>query len=261
MGVSGAGKTTIGRKLEKESKYKYLDADDFHSESNKEKMRMGIPLTDEDRMPWFESLRDAIKEYLNNKKGLILGCSALKKEYREILRSGDLSYKWGTYASAVNFILLDAPAEVLSVRVNKRAAEGKHYMPASLLQSQLDLLEIDESEGVLRVDATLRPQAIVNTILNMNQLDKYISSKEKANLTCVSCVLPYCPTKRPKLAVTVWEAIMIPHHIPYRLCKLWLETTLIVLGCTSRYLATMILENDAKSHVTPSLDTDATIFA
>lgn len=86
----------------------------------------------------------------------------MKKEYREILRSGDLSYKWGTYASAVNFILLDAPAEVLSVRVNKRAAEGKHYMPASLLQSQLDLLEIDESEGVLRVDATLRPQAIVN---------------------------------------------------------------------------------------------------
>ncbi|KAG5017260.1 hypothetical protein JHK82_022884 [Glycine max] len=169
MGVSGAGKTTIGQMLEKELKYKYLDADDFHLESNKEKMRMGIPLTDEDRMPWLESLCYAIKEYLNNKKGLVLGCSALKKEYREILRSGDTSYNWGTYASAVNFILLDAPAEVLSVRVNKRAAEGKHYMPASLLQSQLDLLKIDEPEGVLRVDATLRPQDIVNTILNMDQ--------------------------------------------------------------------------------------------
>ncbi|KAL2344299.1 hypothetical protein Fmac_005584 [Flemingia macrophylla] len=176
MGVSGAGKSTIGRRLEKEMKYKYLDADDFHSESNKEKMRMGSPLTDEDRMPWLESLRDTIKAYLNNKMGLILGCSALKIQYREMLRSGDPSYKLGTYASAVSFILLDAPAEVLSVRISKRAAEGKHYMPASLLQSQLDLLKIDEAEGVLRVDATLRPQAIVTTILNMHQFQDCLQS-------------------------------------------------------------------------------------
>ncbi|RDX62907.1 idnK, partial [Mucuna pruriens] len=193
MGVSGAGKTnlqeslnnsilvspfslTIGRRLEKEMKCKYLDADDFHSESNKEKMRMGIPLTDEDRMPWLESLRDAIKEYLNNKKGVIIGCSALKKQYREVLRSGDPGYKLGSYASAVNFILLDVPAEVLSVRVKERAAEGKHYMPASLLQSQLDLLLIDESEGIHRVDATLRPQVIVHTILNMHQFQGCIQS-------------------------------------------------------------------------------------
>ena len=132
-------------------------------------MRMGIPLTDEDRMPWLESLRDAIRECLINKKGLILGCSALKKQYREILRSGDPDYKWGSYASAVNFLLLDAPVEVLTVRLNKRAAEGKHYMPASLLQSQLDLLKIDESEGILRVDATLSPQSIIKTIKNMHQ--------------------------------------------------------------------------------------------
>lgn len=168
MGVSGAGKTTIGQKLEKEIKYKYLDADDFHSQSNKEKMRMGIPLTDEDRMPWLESLRDAIKEFLINKKGLVLGCSALKEQYREILRSGDPDYRLQSYASAVNFILLDAPAEVLIARLNKRAAEGKHYMPASLLQSQLDLLNIDESEGILKVDATLSPESIVNTIKEMH---------------------------------------------------------------------------------------------
>ena len=133
-----------------------------------EKMGMGIPLTDEDRMPWLESLRDAIKEFLINKKGLVLGCSALKKQYREILRSGDPDYKLECYASAVNFILLDAPAEVLITRLNKRAAEGKHYMPASLLQSQLDLLNIDESEGILRVDATLSPESIVNTIKEMH---------------------------------------------------------------------------------------------
>lgn len=155
--------------LEKEMKYKYLDADDFHSQSNKEKMRMGIPLSDEDRMPWLESLRDAIKEYLINKKGVVLGCSALKKQYREMLRSADPDYKCGSYASALNFILLDAPAEVLSIRLHERAAKGKHYMPTSLLQSQLDLLEIDESEGISRVDATLSPQSIVNTIQKMHQ--------------------------------------------------------------------------------------------
>ncbi|XP_058752880.1 gluconokinase-like isoform X3 [Vicia villosa] len=166
MGVSGAGKTTIGQKLEKEINYKYLDADDFHSQSNK----------DEDRKPWLESLRDAIEEYLINKKGLILGCSALKKQYREILRSGDPDYKSEGYTSAVNFILLDVPAEVLIARVNKRAAEGKHYMPASLLQSQLDLLKIDESEGILRVDATLSPESIVDTIKEMHPLQSCFQS-------------------------------------------------------------------------------------
>lgn len=137
------------------------------SSNTTEKMRMGIPLTDEDRAPWLESLRDSLRESLLNKKGMILGCSALKEQYREILRSGDPDYKLGSYASAVNFILLDAPAEMLSTRLNKRAAEGKHYMPASLLQSQLDLLKIDESEGIFRVDATLSPESIINTISYM----------------------------------------------------------------------------------------------
>ncbi|MED6196872.1 hypothetical protein PIB30_051348 [Stylosanthes scabra] len=168
MGVSGAGKTTIGQMLGREMKYKYLDADDFHSESNKEKMHMGIPLTDEDRMPWLESLRDALRECIVKTSGVILGCSALKKQYRETLRSSDPNYKLASYeTSAVRFILLDVPAEVLSVRVNKRAAEGTHYMPPSLLQSQLDLLKIDESEGILRVDATLSPPYIVKTIITI----------------------------------------------------------------------------------------------
>lgn len=128
-------------------------------------------------MPWLESLQDAIKECLVNKEGLILGCSALKKQYREILRSAEPDYKWGSFASAaVNFILLDAPAEVLSFRLNKRTAQGKHYMPASLLQSQLDLLDIDESEGIIRVDATLRPESIVNSIKKMPQFQGHFQS-------------------------------------------------------------------------------------
>ena len=132
-------------------------------------MGVGIPLSEEDRMPWLEALRDAMREYLMNRKGVILGCSALKKQYREILRSADSNYKWGSYVSTVNFILLDAPTEVLNIRLNKRAAEGSHFMPPSLLQSQLDLLEVDDSEGILRVDATLSPESIIDAIRKRQQ--------------------------------------------------------------------------------------------
>ncbi|KAF7827625.1 gluconokinase isoform X2 [Senna tora] len=155
--------------LAMEKKYTYLDADDFHPQSNKDKMHMGIPLSEEDRIPWLKSLRDVLREYSANRKGVVLSCSALKKQYREILRSADPNYKLGSYVSSISFILLDAPAEVLRIRLQKRAAEGNHFMPASLLQSQLDLLEIEESEGVLKVDATSSPETIVHTIQKMLQ--------------------------------------------------------------------------------------------
>ncbi|KAF2288029.1 hypothetical protein P3X46_008066 [Hevea brasiliensis] len=164
MGVSGAGKSTIGEMLAKVLNCSFLDADDFHSQSNKEKMHQGIPLSDKDRIPWLESLRDALRERLAGGKTVILGCSSLQKQYREILRSADPSYELGSYVSAAKFVLLDAKAEVLAERLNKRAAEGKHFMPATLLQSQLDLLQIDDSEGIFKVDATLSPRAIVNDI-------------------------------------------------------------------------------------------------
>ncbi|XP_028801962.1 gluconokinase isoform X2 [Neltuma alba] len=166
-GVSGSGKTTIGQMLATELNYNYLDADDFHSQSNKDKMRMGIPLSEEDRIPWLNSLCNDLREHLTNKKDVVLSCSALKKQYREILRSADPNYNHGSYASAVSFVLLDLPAQVLRDRLTERAAKGSHFMPASLLQSQLDLLEIDESEGILKVDATLSPKTIVNTIKEM----------------------------------------------------------------------------------------------
>lgn len=132
------------------------------------KMQSGIPLSEEDRLPWLEKLRDVLKASIVNGEMLILGCSALKKKYREILRSADPNYNSGTCMSVVKFVLLDAPAEVFAARLEERAAEGKHFMPSTLLQSQLDSLKIHPSEGIFKVDATLSPQVIVQTILASN---------------------------------------------------------------------------------------------
>ena len=133
-------------------------------------MRSEIPLLEEDRIPWLNALRDTLREYITNRKDVILSCSALKKQYREILRSADPNYKHGSYAaSTVSFVMLNVPAQVLRDRLNERAAKGSHFMPASLLQSQLDLHEIDESEGILQIDASSSPKSIVNTIKEMLQ--------------------------------------------------------------------------------------------
>ncbi|KAH7571459.1 hypothetical protein ACOSP7_014067 [Xanthoceras sorbifolium] len=171
MGVSGAGKSTVGGTLARVLNCDFLDADDFHPQSNKEKMRQGIPLSEEDRIPWLETLRDSLRERIISGKTVVLGCSALQKQYREILRSADSSYQFGSYANPVKFILLDTPVEVLAARLEERAAKGKHFMPTALLQSQLDLLQIDDSEGIYKVDATLSPEAIVtclHTLINQS---------------------------------------------------------------------------------------------
>ncbi|PWA52053.1 P-loop containing nucleoside triphosphate hydrolases superfamily protein isoform 2 [Artemisia annua] len=165
MGVSGAGKSTIGEMLGKSLNCSFIDADDFHPQSNKEKMKNGIPLSDQDRTPWLETLRDIVKDNLVSGKTVILGCSALQKHYRDILRSADPNYQEGVHDTCfVKFVLLDVGVNVLVERLQKRAAEGKHFMPAELLRSQIDLLMVDDSEGIIKVDASSSPEAIVDCI-------------------------------------------------------------------------------------------------
>ncbi|XP_068634804.1 gluconokinase [Aristolochia californica] len=156
MGVSGSGKSTIGGMLAEVLACSFLDADDYHSQANKEKMSKGIPLSEEDRIPWLETLSDTIRSYLIVGKTVVLSCSALQKKYREILRAGD--------DGQVKFVCLQAPVEVIAARLERRARAGNHFMPATLLQSQLELLQIDTVEGIIVVDATLTPQVIVDTI-------------------------------------------------------------------------------------------------
>lgn len=127
-------------------------------------MQKGIPLLEEDRIPWLETLRDSLKTSLANGKSVILGCSALQKRYRDILRSADPNYKTSCYTCAVKFVLLDVQADVLAARLEKRAAAGNHFMPLGLLQSQLDLLQIDDSEGIFKIDATQSPETIVKQV-------------------------------------------------------------------------------------------------
>ncbi|KAF6139585.1 hypothetical protein GIB67_033589 [Kingdonia uniflora] len=164
MGVSGSGKSTIGNMLATIIDCNFLDADDFHPQANKEKMSKGIPLSEEDRIPWLETLRDTLKEHLRSGETVVLGCSALQKSYREILRMADRNYKPGSYGGKVRFVCLEAPMEVILARLEKRATEGNHFMPPTLLKSQLELLQIDYAEEVIMVDATLSPQIIVNNI-------------------------------------------------------------------------------------------------
>src|SRR4051812_42661022 len=88
FGVAGVGKTTIGKLLAKELSWKFYDADDFHSAASIDKMKRGEPLTDEDRRPWLESLREMIEQTIAAEENAVLACSALKKTYREKLRAG-----------------------------------------------------------------------------------------------------------------------------------------------------------------------------
>nr|WP_320141224.1 gluconokinase [uncultured Cohaesibacter sp.] len=157
MGVSGCGKSTIGAGLAKLQGVPYLDADDFHPEANVDKMSKGIPLTDEDRWPWLQRLGDIIKDYANKNGGVVIACSALRRIYRQ-----KLSQAAGL---PVLFAHLDGDRDLLFSRMKARK---DHYMPASLLESQIQTLEkpgSDEPAVSLSID-----QSIAEIIGQLNQI-------------------------------------------------------------------------------------------
>ena len=149
MGVSGCGKTTIGKILEQQVGLPFYDADDFHPESNVLKMKSNIPLNDEDRQPWLESLADHMNKW-ENKGGFILACSALKERYRKILM---------TKVSDVNWVYLFGSFDLIKSRLEQR---NQHYMKSSLLQSQFDDLELPDYG--LHVSIGKSPSEIVSII-------------------------------------------------------------------------------------------------
>ena len=150
MGVSGAGKTTVGNALAETLRWEFLDADEYHPESNVAKMAAGTPLTDTDRWPWLDRLNRELRTRDANGIDAVLACSALKEAYRARLM-----------ASLRTARLVFLRGDFDSIRARMQARKHK-YMPASLLQSQFDTLE--PPAGALEIDATLDIPAAVERI-------------------------------------------------------------------------------------------------
>ncbi|MBB3950970.1 gluconokinase [Aureimonas jatrophae] len=129
MGPSGVGKTTIAKLLSQQLGWHFAEADDFHPAANVEKMRAGVPLTDEDRWPWLRLMRDWITEQAASGENCVVTCSALKRRYRDILREAE---------AQVRFVELSGTPDLVGQRI---AGRSHAYMPASLLTSQYATLE------------------------------------------------------------------------------------------------------------------------
>ena len=152
FGVSGSGKTTLGKLLAHELDWRFYEADDFHSPVNIEKMRRGVPLTDEDRQPWLEHLRELIKRAMAAGENAVLACSALKRAYRDRLRTND----------EVKFVFLHGDHALVEKQMRQRRG---HFMDPELLRSQFaDLEEPQPDEHVLTIELGRIPQELVEEI-------------------------------------------------------------------------------------------------
>lgn len=148
MGVSGCGKSTIAEHLARTLDADCLDGDTLHPPSNIDKMSRGEPLSDDDRLPWLQAVRDTAAERAARHGVHVVACSALKRRYREILRE----------AGHVHFVFLDGSRELIAARMHERSG---HFMPDSLLESQFEALERPDGEpGVVTVDIDATPAEI-----------------------------------------------------------------------------------------------------
>jgi gluconokinase len=149
FGVSGAGKTTLGQLLAQELRWKFYEADDFHSQANIDKMQQGVPLTDEDRWPWLESLRKLIKHCLVAGENAVLACSALKESYRRRLR----------VSPDVKLIYLRGDYALIEQQLRQRRG---HFMDPKLLRSQFaDLEEPQPEEDAAVIKLGRSPRELV----------------------------------------------------------------------------------------------------
>ncbi|MEL7009743.1 MAG: gluconokinase [Cyanobacteria bacterium J06629_2] len=151
MGVSGSGKSTVGKLLGDRTGWNFYDADDFHPQENVDKLSSGVALTDSDRLPWLRELQKLISSTLDSNQSGILACSALKSEYRQILQQDN---------DGVVFVYLQGDYDFIQERIRQRHG---HFMSPDLLKSQFDTLE--EPPNALIVDVSLPAEKIVDEIV------------------------------------------------------------------------------------------------
>jgi gluconokinase len=159
MGVSGSGKSTVMQRMVERLGWPFAEGDDFHSDANVAKMATGRPLTDDDRWPWLRAIAAWIGERERAVENAVVACSALRKRYRDLLRNGHPSVRFA-------HLVVDRD------RLARRMAERRgHYMPPSMLDSQLDTLEpLDDDEPGIVVRGDLPPDRIVDEVVSALQL-------------------------------------------------------------------------------------------
>lgn len=149
MGPAGSGKTTVGILLAKQLSWEFADGDDFHSPANKQKMARGVGLTDEDRVPWLQSIRDAMDHWLAERRSVVLACSALKRSYRERLGLD-------SDAKDIKLVYLKGSYDLLLERLRDRKG---HYAREQLLASQL--VDLEEPTDAIAIEVSRSPEQIV----------------------------------------------------------------------------------------------------
>jgi len=150
MGVSGCGKSIIAARLAEKLGWVFIESDSYHSEEHIRKMTIGLPLTDDDRQPWLETLHDLLIDLSSKDQSAVLACSALKEKYRQTLTTGLMN---------VQFVYLKGDYDLIRQRMQSR----QHYMKPSMLRSQFEALE--EPENALVIDIAQPPDTIVSEIL------------------------------------------------------------------------------------------------
>jgi len=151
MGVTGTGKSTVGKLFASQLGWTFVEGDDFHPQANVEKMRQGIPLNDEDRKPWLDAIRHRLEQASQRGENVVLACSALKHSYQHYLAA--------YVPEAVRFVYLFGSPEVIRQRLAERTG---HFMNPALLASQFE--DLEPPEDAIRVDINQSPSAIVAEI-------------------------------------------------------------------------------------------------